>query len=126
MMARQLEAPQRELSHEVADVEAVASGIKAAIERDRSAGQTPAEAGEVGALRGQFAPLEVFEQVHGERAGYRGGRGGGQGESDWLMPAPVFSKRRLITGKTVCLDGGRRRNVLFHTMAASAAEALNS
>jgi hypothetical protein len=77
VMAGELKAPQRELAHEMADVEAVAGGVKAAIERDRSAGQTPAEAVEVGAVRDQIAPLEVFEKVHGDpgrlsrRAGVR-------------------------------------------------------
>src|SRR5664280_2229510 len=104
MVTGELEPAQHQLAHEVADVEAVASRIETAIERDRPGGEALAETDEVGAIRDQFAPLEVFEEVHDDRAGYRGEGRGGQGESDRLMRIAAFPKRWLITGKTVCLD----------------------
>ena len=81
VVTSELEAAQHELAHEVPDMEAVAGGIEAAVERDRPGGEPLAQAGDVGAIGDQSAPCEVFEKVHDNRAGYRGRRRRGQGES---------------------------------------------
>ena len=59
-------AGEGELAHEVADVEGVAGGIEAAIDRDGFAGRDAfAESVEVGAVGQQAAPLEIFDKHHG-------------------------------------------------------------
>ena len=65
MVAGELETFQRELAHEVADVERVAGGIEAAIERDGALGQALGKRIKIGAVGEESAPLEVFEEGHG-------------------------------------------------------------
>jgi hypothetical protein len=63
-MTRQLKAAQRQLRHQVTDVERVPGRIEAAIKRDRSCAEALGERSKVGAIGDEAAPLEVFDQVH--------------------------------------------------------------
>lgn len=64
VMTRQLKAAQRQLRHQVTDVERVPGRIEAAIKRDRPRAQALGERSKVGAIGDEAAPLEVFDQVH--------------------------------------------------------------
>lgn len=58
VVAGELEAAQEELRHEVADVERIARGIEAAIDRDRAGGEALGERGAIGATGVEATPLE--------------------------------------------------------------------
>jgi len=64
MVPGALESRERELAHEVADVQRVAGGIEAAIDRDGAFAQALGERVKVGAVGEESAPLEVFDQGH--------------------------------------------------------------
>src|SRR5688500_4186371 len=73
MMAEQLEAPQAEKRDEVADVEAVGSGIESAIEHDGAGRETFGQLDGVGAVGEQAALLKLVEHIHA--AGSKRARG---------------------------------------------------
>ena len=64
VVAGELEAAERELAHEVADVESVGGGIEAAIERDRTLGDALGQRIEIGAVGEEAAPAKVFDDRH--------------------------------------------------------------
>ena len=66
VMAQQLKPAQRQQRHQVADVQAVGRGVEAAVERDRARADALGQFLRVGAIGQQAAPLEFFQDVHGE------------------------------------------------------------
>ena len=64
VMAQQLEPAQRQQRHEVADVQAVGGGVKAAVERDGAWADAFRQLLRVGAIGQQAAPLEFVQNVH--------------------------------------------------------------
>ena len=65
-MPGELETSESQLPHEVADMERVSCGIESAIEREGPFGQALGERIKVGAVGIEAAPLQVFDQCHGE------------------------------------------------------------
>jgi hypothetical protein len=83
MMAGKLKTAQRELAHEVTDVERIAGGVEAAIQRDGALSEALGERFFVGAVGDEAAPLEVFEEIHGRvRKTNQGGQGKGGAEAE--------------------------------------------
>jgi hypothetical protein len=72
VMAGELEAAERDLAHEMADVKRVAGRIEAAIDRERALREALGERAFVGAIGDEAAPFQVFEQVHGRARKARG------------------------------------------------------
>src|SRR6185503_12623457 len=64
MMAKQLEAPQREQRHKIADVQRIGGRIKAAIQND-GGGQALLEGVGVSAIGDQVAPFKFVQDGHG-------------------------------------------------------------
>ena len=64
MMAEQLKAPQGQQRHQIADVQAVRSGIKSGVKGDRPRCQPLAQCRRVRAIRHQSAPFQFFKNVH--------------------------------------------------------------
>ena len=63
-MTGELEAAEREQRDEIADVQRIGRGIKAAVERDGAFGQAFRQGFPVGAVGEEAAPFQLFDDVH--------------------------------------------------------------
>ena len=68
MVSAELEAPQGEEGHEIADVQGIGGRIEAAIKGEGPFAKALGKRREVGAVGDEAAPLQVFEEGHGRSA----------------------------------------------------------
>lgn len=105
----ELKPAEHELAHEMADVQAFPSRVEAAIQRDRALGEALIQRREVGTVGDEAAPLEIFEEVHGQKGQRCGGpRALSQRRRRMRFPAKRFAGGRQAAEPDATANTGSR------------------